>query len=265
MSCAASAWSKSIEALISFKKGVRRLAEPAAPHLVAHRVLVRSGRYGRRATLARNDPDGGRRHRRGGRASSRSVYLTLAGQSNVADAACRASAPVRRGARAAVDGRGRRLHDRPQARKTRRARLHRRGRRADDAGRVRRARWRWSTSGRPGAARAARRCRRSTAWRRNSAARISRSCRSPIDTTEPDRPRQFLADVGATNLPLYTDPTTEIFEELKARSLAVGLPVTVLIDRNGCHLGHMNGPAEWDSEDGKRLIMKAIQTTPTTT
>jgi hypothetical protein len=32
----------------------------------------------------------------------------------------------------------------------------------------------------------------------------------------------------------------------------------VLIDRDGCRLGHINGPAEWDSEDGRRLIQAAI-------
>jgi hypothetical protein len=45
---------------------------------------------------------------------------------------------------------------------------------------------------------------------------------------------------------------------LKGRSLALGLPVTVLIDRDGCHLGHMNGPAEWDSQEGRRLIEAAV-------
>jgi thiol-disulfide isomerase/thioredoxin len=84
-----------------------------------------------------------------------------------------------------------------------------------------------------------------------------------IDTGDPERPRAFLEEIGSENLPLYTDPSTEIFEELKARSLAVGLPVTVLIDRNGCRLGHMNGPAEWDSEEGQALIEAAISTRPT--
>jgi hypothetical protein len=60
------------------------------------------------------------------------------------------------------------------------------------------------------------------------------------------------------NLPLYTDRTTKIFEELKVRGIAVGLPVTVLLDRKGCHLGQINGPAEWDSEEGKKLIEAAI-------
>ncbi len=80
-----------------------------------------------------------------------------------------------------------------------------------------------------------------------------------IDTGESTRPAAYLQSVGAKNLPLYTDRTTEIFEKLKERGLAIGLPVTVLLDRNGCRLGHINGPAEWDSEDGKRLIEAAIK------
>jgi thiol-disulfide isomerase/thioredoxin len=79
-----------------------------------------------------------------------------------------------------------------------------------------------------------------------------------IDTGDPERPRQFLDSVGVKNLPLYTDRSTDIFEALKTRSLALGLPVTLLLDRNGCRLGHINGPAEWDSEEGKRLIEAAI-------
>ena len=79
-----------------------------------------------------------------------------------------------------------------------------------------------------------------------------------IDTGDPQRPGAFLQEIGVKNLPLNTDRTTRIFEELKAKGIAVGLPVTVLLDRKGCHLGHINGPAEWDSEDGKRLIERAI-------
>ena len=80
-----------------------------------------------------------------------------------------------------------------------------------------------------------------------------------IDTGGPERPTEFLKDVGVENLPLYTDRSTAIFAELKSRSLALGLPVTILVDRNGCRLGHMNGPAEWDSEEGKRLIEAAVK------
>lgn len=79
-----------------------------------------------------------------------------------------------------------------------------------------------------------------------------------IDIGDPGRPGAFLESIGVKNLPLYRDPTTKIFEELKARGLAIGLPVTLLLDRNGCSLGHVNGPAKWDSDDGQKLIQAAI-------
>ena len=80
-----------------------------------------------------------------------------------------------------------------------------------------------------------------------------------IDIGDTGRPAAYLEQIGVKNLPLYTDQTTEIFEGMKKRHLALGLPVTVLLDRNGCRLGHINGPAVWDSEDGKRLIEAAIK------
>ena len=40
---------------------------------------------------------------------------------------------------------------------------------------------------------------------------------------------------------------------------AVGLPVTVLIDAEGREIGRLVGPAEWDSEDAKRLIRAAMK------
>jgi thiol-disulfide isomerase/thioredoxin len=79
-----------------------------------------------------------------------------------------------------------------------------------------------------------------------------------IDIGGPEKPAAFLASVAVERLPLYRDPTTDIFNDLKKEGLAVGLPVTALVDRQGCLLGHMNGPAEWDSEDAIRLIEAAL-------
>jgi thiol-disulfide isomerase/thioredoxin len=79
-----------------------------------------------------------------------------------------------------------------------------------------------------------------------------------IDTTGPERAAEFLKGIGVERLPLYTDRTTEIFHEVKKRSLALGLPVSILVGRNGCHLGHMNAPAEWDSPEGQALIRAAL-------
>jgi hypothetical protein len=38
----------------------------------------------------------------------------------------------------------------------------------------------------------------------------------------------------------------------------VGLPATLLLDAEGREIGRLLGPAEWDSEDAKRLIRAAV-------
>ena len=45
---------------------------------------------------------------------------------------------------------------------------------------------------------------------------------------------------------------------LKREGLALGLPVTLLVDGRGCAIGSINGPAEWDSDDAKALIRAVI-------
>jgi len=79
-----------------------------------------------------------------------------------------------------------------------------------------------------------------------------------IDIGEAGKPRAFLESIKTENLALNTDPDMASFEAMKKRGLALGLPVTVLIDRQACLIGHMNGPAEWDSGDAKALIKAAI-------
>lgn len=81
-----------------------------------------------------------------------------------------------------------------------------------------------------------------------------------VDLNNPDRARGFLDDIGAEQLEFYSDPTSTVFADLKKRGLAFGLPVTLLIDENGCRIGSVNGPAEWDSEDAKAMIGAALDT-----
>lgn len=66
---------------------------------------------------------------------------------------------------------------------------------------------------------------------------------------------QFLKDVGATALKLYADPSTEALSQFQA----VGLPASILIDREGREIGRLLGPAEWNSPEAKALIKAAIQ------
>jgi thiol-disulfide isomerase/thioredoxin len=79
-----------------------------------------------------------------------------------------------------------------------------------------------------------------------------------IDTRDPQKPRAFLKDVGITHLDYYSDPSARIFEDLKTAGKAFGMPTTVMVDRSGCEIGTMAGPAEWASDDGVKLVRAAI-------
>jgi len=50
----------------------------------------------------------------------------------------------------------------------------------------------------------------------------------------------------------------ESFNVLKTMGVALGLPATLLLDRNGCELAVLAGPAEWDTPDGHGVIEVAM-------
>ncbi len=77
-----------------------------------------------------------------------------------------------------------------------------------------------------------------------------------IDTARLDRPKAFLKEIGATDLPFYADNTADILQQLKRTQKIIGLPTTILIGKDGCEIGTMAGPAEWDSPDAQALIKR---------
>ncbi|QKD01711.1 thiol:disulfide interchange protein TlpA [Mesorhizobium loti] len=79
-----------------------------------------------------------------------------------------------------------------------------------------------------------------------------------VDAGDDQKPKKFLKDTGVEALGYYRDSTVALFNDLKARGLALGLPVTMLIDGEGCLIAHMNGPAEWSGPDAKRLVETAL-------
>jgi thiol-disulfide isomerase/thioredoxin len=60
----------------------------------------------------------------------------------------------------------------------------------------------------------------------------------------------FLKEIGAEGLNLYIDPEAKSLAALQA----LGLPATVLIDRNGLEAGRLLGPAPWNSREAKTLV-----------
>ena len=53
--------------------------------------------------------------------------------------------------------------------------------------------------------------------------------------------------------------TAKIFQDLKAAGRAFGMPTTLLIDKQGCEVASLAGPAEWASEDAINLIRAALK------
>ena len=78
-----------------------------------------------------------------------------------------------------------------------------------------------------------------------------------INTGDDEKPKAFLADYGIDKLGYYRDSSMGVFNALKKQGLAFGLPVTLVVDSQGCLISAMNGPAAWDSADGKALIAAA--------
>jgi thiol-disulfide isomerase/thioredoxin len=78
-----------------------------------------------------------------------------------------------------------------------------------------------------------------------------------IDTRDPQKPLTFLKDIGVTHLAYYSDQSAKVFQDLKVAGKAFGMPTTLLVDRSGCEIGEMAGPAEWASADGRKLVSAA--------
>ena len=79
-----------------------------------------------------------------------------------------------------------------------------------------------------------------------------------IDTRDTEKPKAWLKEVGIERLGYYADSSAKVFQDLKAIGRAFGMPTTLLIDRNGCELGTLAGPAEWASDDAVKLVEAAL-------
>ncbi|SFL46967.1 TlpA family protein disulfide reductase [Shimia aestuarii] len=69
--------------------------------------------------------------------------------------------------------------------------------------------------------------------------------------------KKFFEEIGVDNLPLHRDP-----KQILARDMAVlGLPATVLIDREGQEIARLQGDADWSSENARAIISAVIEKT----
>ena len=80
-----------------------------------------------------------------------------------------------------------------------------------------------------------------------------------VDVGRPEKPARFLSEIGATSLVDLRDPEMRVFNELKSKGLVLGLPTTFIVDKKGCALASLAGPAKWDSPEALALIEAAAR------
>lgn len=72
--------------------------------------------------------------------------------------------------------------------------------------------------------------------------------------------KPFYRDVGLTALGIYIDRSGKATQLLHA----VGVPITLLIDREGREVARKMGPAEWDSPEMTAIIRRYLEPQPST-
>ena len=80
-----------------------------------------------------------------------------------------------------------------------------------------------------------------------------------LDRKSPDKPRSFFDEIGIEHLTLYYDEKMAMFPVLRSRGMAFGMPSTLIIDKDGCSLAHMAGPAAWASEEAQTMVRALTQ------
>jgi thiol-disulfide isomerase/thioredoxin len=75
-----------------------------------------------------------------------------------------------------------------------------------------------------------------------------------IDRGGIDTIRKFYAETAVQKLPLYVDRSGQVLRAVGA----IGLPTTLIINRNGQEVGRITGPAEWDSAEIVQFLRRLI-------
>ena len=79
-----------------------------------------------------------------------------------------------------------------------------------------------------------------------------------VDTARVERAAKFMDEIGVTHLTRYADHTGDAFETLRLAGKALGLPTSLLIDKDGCEIGVVAGPANWGSPQAVE-VAKALR------
>lgn len=79
-----------------------------------------------------------------------------------------------------------------------------------------------------------------------------------VDTQDEARTKEFFASLNLKTLPYYADTSRAVFQDMKMAGRATGLPSTLILDKTGCEVGYLPGPADWASADAKALVRAAM-------
>ncbi len=70
----------------------------------------------------------------------------------------------------------------------------------------------------------------------------------------PEAMARFFAEIGVDNLPLHRDP-----QQALARDFGVlGLPITVILDREGREIARLTGEADWSGESAMAILAALV-------
>lgn len=75
-----------------------------------------------------------------------------------------------------------------------------------------------------------------------------------IDSGGAQAVRQFFAEIGVEGLTIYVDRSLQVYSALRV----VGVPTTVLLDREGREIARHVGPAEWDGAQAVQSIQRLM-------
>lgn len=76
-----------------------------------------------------------------------------------------------------------------------------------------------------------------------------------IDRAGPAAVRRFYDEIGIRHLALHVDSSGKAARDLGI----VGLPTTILVDRDGREFGRLVGPAEWDSQEMIAFLRQRLE------
>lgn len=75
-----------------------------------------------------------------------------------------------------------------------------------------------------------------------------------LDRASPDAIKEFYRSIGVEHLRILREPTLRLGTEAGI----LGMPITIILDREGREIARLQGEAEWDSEEVKDILARIM-------